>query len=190
MKTCKKCNEKLELTFFPNHKKKKDGKGSWCKPCVSKNTQKYISKNKESHKQKMEIWREKNPQYSSQWNFKNQNYHNEYYKNKILKDEFKVLTKGIRSLIYDSFKRGCNNTFQKDTSTEDILGCSVSEFISYIQSQFKEGMTIGNHGEWHLDHIYPVSLARDKDHLLELNHYTNFQPLWAKDNLKKSNKLQ
>ncbi len=50
-------------------------------------------------------------------------------------------------------------------------------------------MNWNNHDLWHLDHIYPVSLAKDENHLIELNHYTNFQPLWAVDNIKKSNKL-
>ena len=46
-----------------------------------------------------------------------------------------------------------------------------------------------NAGKWHLDHIYPVSLAKDEEELLKLNHYTNFQPLWAVDNIKKGNKI-
>jgi hypothetical protein len=57
------------------------------------------------------------------------------------------------------------------------------------EKQFTEGMTWFNHGEWHIDHIYPVSLATDEHHLKKLNHYTNLQPLWAIDNIKKSNKI-
>ena len=45
-----------------------------------------------------------------------------------------------------------------------------------------------NHGEWHMDHIKPISLAKTENEILELNHYTNFQPLWANENLSKSNK--
>jgi hypothetical protein len=50
-------------------------------------------------------------------------------------------------------------------------------------------MTWDNHGEWHYDHIYPVSLAENETHLIELNHYTNFQPLWAIDNIQKGCKI-
>jgi len=49
-------------------------------------------------------------------------------------------------------------------------------------------MTWKNHGEWHFDHIKPISLAKTEQELIELNHYTNFQPLWAKINIIKSNK--
>ena len=50
-------------------------------------------------------------------------------------------------------------------------------------------MSWENRQEWHLDHIYPVSLAKSEEELIRLNHYTNFQPLWAKDNLQKGNKI-
>jgi hypothetical protein len=50
-------------------------------------------------------------------------------------------------------------------------------------------MSLSNHGQWHLDHIYPVSLAKSQEEIIRLNHYTNFQPLWAEDNIVKGNKV-
>ena len=50
-------------------------------------------------------------------------------------------------------------------------------------------MSWENAGQWHYDHIYPVSLAKDEEELIRLNHYTNFQPLWAEDNLRKGSKI-
>jgi hypothetical protein len=46
-----------------------------------------------------------------------------------------------------------------------------------------------NRNEWHIDHIVPLSSAKTEDEVYGLCHYTNLQPLWAKDNLQKSNKL-
>jgi hypothetical protein len=100
-----------------------------------------------------------------------------------------MLKKSIRGLIYGSFKRGANGIFQKDTTTEDILGCSIEFFTQYLQSQFTEGMTLENHGKWHIDHIIPISSAKTEDEVYLLCHYTNFQPLWARDNLIKKNKI-
>ena len=61
--------------------------------------------------------------------------------------------------------------------------------MSYISEQFEEGMTLDNHGEWHLDHKVPVATAETEEDIIRLNHYTNFQPLWAEDNQSKGAKL-
>ena len=70
-----------------------------------------------------------------------------------------------------------------------ILGCTIDEFKSYIESKFKKGMTFENYGEWHLDHIIPLATAKTTEDVIKLCHYTNFQPLWAEDNLKKGAKI-
>ena len=75
------------------------------------------------------------------------------------------------------------------TKAELMLGCSYAEFKSYIESKFKDGMTWENYGKWHLDHIIPLSQAKDNNDALLLNHYTNLQPLWAEDNLRKNRKI-
>lgn len=49
-------------------------------------------------------------------------------------------------------------------------------------------MTLDNYGEWHLDHIKPISLAQTEQEVIKLCHYSNFQPLWAKENMSKGNK--
>jgi hypothetical protein len=51
-------------------------------------------------------------------------------------------------------------------------------------------MSWENHGKWHLDHIKPISLAENEEDVYILNNYTNFQPLWAFDNLSKGNKYE
>jgi hypothetical protein len=68
-----------------------------------------------------------------------------------------------------------------------MLGMPLDEFLIYIESKFQTGMTWQNHGQWHLDHIRPVASF---DMLNEASHeacfhYSNFQPLWAADNLAK-----
>lgn len=92
----------------------------------------------------------------------------------------------IRSLVKSAIKR---KGYKKNSKTFDILGCEYETFKAYFESLFKPGMTWENHGAWHIDHIYPVSKARDEQHLLQLNHYTNLQPLWADENWDKGNKI-
>ena len=92
----------------------------------------------------------------------------------------------VRSLISFSFKRAKGNYWKKNLKSEEILGCTLDFFRIYIESKFTEGMTLDNYGKWHLDHIKPICLAKSELEIIKLNHYTNFQPLWAIDNLTKS----
>ena len=89
-------------------------------------------------------------------------------------------------MISGSFKR---KNISKNDKTEEILGCSIEEFIVYLQSKFEDGMTLENHGEWHIDHIIPLATAQTEEDVIKLCHYTNLQPLWAKDNLTKKDRL-
>lgn len=92
----------------------------------------------------------------------------------------------IRSLIKTAIKK---RGYKKNSKTFDILGCEYEIFKDYFESLFKPGMTWENHGDWHIDHIYPVSKAKDEQHLLQLNRYTNLQPLWADENWAKGTKI-
>jgi hypothetical protein len=78
----------------------------------------------------------------------------------------------------------------KKNKTFDIVGCSPEFLKKHLENQFTEGMTWELLGEHiHIDHIIPLSSAKTEDELYKLCHYTNLQPLWAEDNLKKSNKI-
>ena len=83
--------------------------------------------------------------------------------------------------IKKNYKRG---------STVRDLGCTIPELLIHIESQFKKGMTWSNWGMfgWHIDHIKPLYSFNlsNKEKFLEAVHYTNLQPLWAKENLVKN----
>ena len=82
-----------------------------------------------------------------------------------------------------------SNNITKKNKTFDIVGCSPEFLKEHLEKQFISGMTWENRNEWHIDHIIPLSSAKTEDELYKLCHYTNLQPLWAEDNLKKSNKI-
>lgn len=175
IKICSNCKVEKELIEFHKQPKNKDGYKNKCKHCLCesekiryKNNKEKISKNQKEYYQN------------------NKHKKNLYVKNKILTSPLFKLKRNINCLIASSIK---NNNYIKISRTNQILGCTNEEFKIHLQNQFTKGMTWENAGEWHLDHIYPVSLAKDEEELIRLNHYTNFQPLWAKDNLQKSNKI-
>lgn len=142
-------------------------------------------------KEYTKIWFEKNEEYIK--NYYNENKQkmskqsSDNHKKRMKEDLIYKFKCNLRNLIRGSFKRG-KNQFQKNSKTEEILGCTIEEFRNYIEDKFTEGMTIENHGEWHLDHIIPLAEANTEEEIIKLNHYTNFQPLWAKDNLSKGKK--
>ena len=79
--------------------------------------------------------------------------------------------------------------------TMELLGCNKLEFKSHIENLFKIGMTWENYGnkenQWSIDHITPLAAFNlfDYEQLLKANHYTNLQPLWHIDNMKKGSKI-
>ena len=77
----------------------------------------------------------------------------------------------------------------KKNKTFDIVGCSPLQLREYIEKQFVNGMNWENRSSWHIDHIIPLSSANNEEELYKLFHYTNLQPLWAEDNMKKINKI-
>lgn len=78
----------------------------------------------------------------------------------------------------------------KSGNTIELLGCSIADLKRHIESQFVVGMTWKNHGEWHIDHIRPLSsfdLSKPSQQKIACN-FKNLKPLWAKENLKKGSK--
>lgn len=92
-----------------------------------------------------------------------------------------------RSVLHSTLKR--MNTSKSD-HTIKLLGYSADELKEHIQSQFQPGMSWENHGDWHIDHIIPVTKFDSDSPINEVCALGNLQPLWAFDNLSKSNKLE
>lgn len=102
------------------------------------------------------------------------------------------LKENLRSRVNKVLK---NNI--KSKSTMKLLGCTIEDLKRHLESQFTDGMIWDNHGrgdngkkEWHIDHIKPCAKfdLSKKSEQLECFNYTNLQPLWAEDNLRKSDK--
>lgn len=119
-----------------------------------------------------------------------------YQKNKSL-----INKKNIDSLKGDIGKRIAHNLRNrlkmaikkgsKVGSAVTDLGCSIEDFKLYISSKFQEGMSWDNYGEWHMDHIIPLCSfdLTIREEFLKAAHFSNYQPLWAIDNLAKGGKI-
>lgn len=84
-----------------------------------------------------------------------------------------------------------NNGTTKSKKSLKLLGADIDTVRAHLESQFKSGMSWGNRGEWHVDHIIPCCQFNltDLEQQKKCFHYTNLQPLWAKDNLIKGGKV-
>jgi hypothetical protein len=81
----------------------------------------------------------------------------------------------------------------KNVSVMKYLGCAKDELIRHLESKFTKGMTWDNYGSgWHVDHIQPCASFDQtrEDHLKICWHWTNLQPLWAEENVRKGDSLQ
>ena len=112
-----------------------------------------------------------------------------YYHRRIKKDPAFKLAIDMRNRLRSFLRtRGIN----KNNKTMELVGCSKKFLKEYLEKQFKPGMNWSNHSlrGWHVDHIRPLSKfdCSDPEELKKACHYSNLQPLWAKENLKKFNK--
>lgn len=89
--------------------------------------------------------------------------------------------------IKDALKQG---GYSKTSKTMQILGCGIDELKAHIERQFTKGMSWAKLGpEIHIDHIIPLATAKSEEDLAALNHFTNLRPMWAKENLEKSDAI-
>ena len=110
--------------------------------------------------------------------YKRKRYHNDI--------DFK-LTELLRSRLRLALKRD-----SKSGSAVGDLGCSIRQFKLYIENQFESGMSWDNYGEWHLDHVQPLSSfdLTDRSQFITACNWLNYQPLWASDNIRKGALIQ
>ena len=135
----------------------------------------YREANREKRKAQNKAYREANRERLNAWRIQRK-----------AKDPFLKMKCNLRNRTYQAFKNG---GYKKNTKTAETLGAEFQEVFDHLENLFTEGMEWSNQGEWHVDHITPLASANTKEELIALCHYTNLQPLWAEENLRKGSKL-
>jgi len=162
-------------------------------------------KNKEAHDKRGKLWRENNSEEIKK-------YHKEYWdknkdeiklyrkKNEVVRREYDTKYKKKRMETDYAFRVRArvrtrlnmflvSRGFLRKNKFNQYIGCTPEELKIYLEKQFLEGMGWDNHSKWHIDHIIPLDYAKTEDEIYKLCRYTNLQPLWAEDNLKKGKKI-
>ena len=168
------------------YEQNKDKMNARAKEYYYKNKDKMLAKQKEYYEQN----KDKMNAYSKEYYYKNKDKMNasarERHIIRIQDDQVYKIACACRDRIRKYYK---SKGLKKSKHTFEMLGCTAEVLRDHLQSQFTEGMTLENHGEWHIDHIIPLASANTEEEIVKLCHYTNLQPLWAEDNLSKSDKL-
>lgn len=190
-KICTTCKESLPLEEFYVEKKTKDGRRAVCKNCMNDFSKNRYKNMKPEEKDKLSKYsRTKN----KEWFQKNKKRVCENIKERNRTDPNFSLIRRIRGRHRSALVRYLKTkNCKKVDKTLNLLGCSAHDFKTYIESLFRDGMAWDKllNSEVHLDHIRPCSsfdLSKPEDQRACF-HYTNIQPLWAVDNLKKGDKM-
>ena len=203
---------------FGKDRSRKDGLQSWCKKCkreyYKNNSDKILEKKKEyynNNKDKIKEYRENNRDKIKEYRENNRDkineyrennrdkiaeQHKEYYNNnrdkineymrKQYRNPFNKLNKNVSSSIRRSLKGNKNGQHW-----ETLVGYTAQELMDHLESLFWPGMSWENMGDWHIDHIKPISsfsfTSPEEEEFLECWRLGNLQPLWGSDNISKGN---
>ena len=215
-KVCSKCKQEKKVCEFGNSKSSKDGLLYCCKKCNNKRSVEYRKNNPEKVLEITRNWTAKNPEWvynrHKKWRDENRELANEIKrdwlnknpeKRKQYRENYKPRKREQRKErrntdpIFNLTNRMRGRlrkyliilNISKKNKTFEIVGCSPQFLKEHLEKQFIDGMTWENRSEWHIDHKIPLSSAKTEEELYKLCHYTNLQPLWAEENMKKSNKI-
>ncbi len=190
MKQCTKCKRLLSLDCFNKDKCMSDGLHCSCKEC----TKRYYQDNKEGLKEYSRQYHQNNKESIKECTKQYHQDHKEqervYWKKRHRENpKFRLnacMSSGIgRSLRY-------RNISKNGRHWESLVDFNLEELIIHLEGLFQLEMTWKNQGKWHLDHIKPISLFNfesiNDPEFKECWNLDNLQPLWAEDNIRKSNK--
>lgn len=202
-KKCKKCDVEKELCEFNAHRTSKDGLDGRCKSCLNK----YYRKNRPRYRRNSIRWHENPENKKKEYNRlrkrfldnkdhineckriwhkknleKNRKYLREWTANRRKIDINYQIAYHVRSRISEALRKN-----KKHKKSEILLGCTFEEYKLYLESKFLPEMTWKDRKKWNIDHIIPCC-AFNLIHETEQKqcfHYSNTQPLWKRDNLRK-----
>jgi hypothetical protein len=199
LKICTKCGKAKDLLNFGVNSSRRSGTQETCKDCKafsekvhrannpgksSEKSKKYYILNRDSIIERVKQYADDNSELLKQ---KRKDYFqlnkerwNQYGKDRAKIDPVYRIKVQMRKVLIKAL-----NGTTKSKKTEEILGCSFSEFKEYIEDQFETWMNWDNKGlyngdfnyGWDIDHIVPLCTAKSPEEVLSLNHYTNLRPL-------------
>jgi hypothetical protein len=174
----------------PSGRKFKGGK--------SESDKRHYFKNREKRLQYFSDWQKDNRDrlndYHQKWREKNIDKHREskrnYERTRKANDPLYKLISNFRTAIYQVLKE---NNVDKNGHYFEVLKYTPEELINHLEKQFTDGMTWDNYGQWHVDHVMPISVHDIQEigdnEFMRCWSLSNLQPMWGDENIRKSNKI-
>lgn len=195
VKICPSCL--ITKTSDQYYRRRTNGLSSYCKDCTKEKSRLHHQHNRaEINARKKDYYTENRDRISA----RNRNHYREnreavleyWRKNRKRTADYKRnrLKTDIEFRLAHNLRSRLSQAVRKDLYTSSAvknLGCSLVQLKRYLESKFQPGMSWNNYGKWHIDHIIPLSTfdLENREQFLKACHYTNLQPLWARDNLTK-----
>lgn len=153
---------------------------------ILKKNKLWVENNKDRHRELTKRWANENKEKIKEYTKRYRDRINKRVRERRASEPLFRMRRSLSTRTNAAFK---SKSWIKDGPTETLIGCDYLFAKKYIESKFTDGMSWDNHGEWHIDHIHPLSIAKTKEELISLCKYTNLQPLWASENISKGNNI-
>jgi hypothetical protein len=209
-KKCSKCGKIKMLSDFCLYKRAKDGHKPWCRMCEKEYLHNWRENNPEKCKGYADKWHKNNPGKRLACTVRWQKNNPEKCRERCREwrqrnaEKVKILNKKYRDERRSTLAGNLNHRFssalyialrgnKSGRRWESLVGYTLDELKVHLEKHFKLGMTWDNIGEWHIDHITPVSVFNfETPEDIDFKRcwaLKNLQPLWASENLRKYNKI-
>jgi hypothetical protein len=195
---CKEFTRRSCRAYSKRHPDRKQATGKKYRQTHQREIIEYHRKHKEQKRATDRLYyqnnRDKILQQMREYGVRNKEAKRAYYRNRYHEKKADIQFK-LKHLLRSRLRSALINNGKRHSSklAEKFLGCQIDQFQEHIESLFETGMSWDNwskHG-WHIDHKIPLSSfdLTNENELRKACHYTNLQPLWAKENLSKGAKV-
>jgi len=195
VKVCGKCKVEKNFTEFYKNKRKKDGYQNYCRGCTKKSNACSFQKHKKKRMATSSRYQkgEYSKKYRREW-AKKKYRNNEEHRQQVIRNSVAYERRRLDTDPHFRMKHNIRNSLRKflkghtkSTTTEKLIGCTWEMLHEQFESQFEEGMTFENYGQWHIDHRIPCAAFTPEEQHICWWH-KNLQPMWASENQEKSDR--
>lgn len=165
-----------------NKEKIRQQRIEWCKA----NPEKVIGASRRKYQKDKEAILAKNKEYRQRNKEAINAQKREYIKKRRKEHEPYAIQMRVRCRFRNAMQR---KGWSKESPMQSVVGCSWDELKDHLEGKFLPGMSWENRSLWEIDHIIPCATAKTEEEMKKLFHFSNLQPLWRSDNLKKGAKL-